>query len=127
MACSHGHLDFIKGSVFLLSQDIFYLFLELAVVKTPYPGLRKKECTTSVLPIDSLYVSVIPQASSRSERWGYLSTQNTPIDLHSHYFADRCCPVRLSWNGSANPTAAIQFSGDAPACWVMMVWSKIAK
>ena len=108
MACSQWASWFTKGSVFLPARIYFIYFVSLLWSKPFTQAFEERNAQTSVLPIDSLYVSVILQASSRSERWGYLSTQNTPIDLHSHYFADRCeDPVRLFWNGSANPTAAI--------------------
>lgn len=72
------------------SQDIIYLFCSSPWSKPFTRAFRKSNSQTSVLPIDSFYVSVIFQASGRSERWGYFSTQNTPLDLHSQHFTDRC-------------------------------------
>lgn len=118
MAYSQWASGFTKGSVFLPARICFIYFVSLLWSKHFTWAFGKSNSQTSVLPIDSLYVSVILQASSRSERWGYLSTQNTPVDLHSHHFADRCKTLTgCSGKGVQIQQRQYCLSGDVPAYW----------
>lgn len=108
MACSQWVSWFTKGSIFLSARIYFICFVSLLWSKPFTRAFRKSNSQTSVLPIDSFYVSVIFQASSRSERWGYFSTPEHPYRLNIHAIlltGVGPCQVVLGW--STNSTVAI--------------------